>query len=517
MIRRLLCLFLAVCCWGSCRRPSQEVEPNDDAAHANPLSPNGSIEGTISSPDDVDWYKITIPRDSGILNLHVTGIKTADFVLSFRDKDLQELKRIDETGVGGDEEALDLGVTRGEYYVVLSNKNPKADNPTQKYLLSASLESDAGREREPNDTALTASPLVVNGVTRGHYYPTTNPLYLEGNKGEEDWFHLDADRPGNFILNLDLSGVPGVAPVLEVYDANDYKLKELSAGVGEGLSLKDFGVHAPQKLLFRLHTRGQRMGNPDVFYEILTELLPDNGATESEPNDQRQDATPFVKDAITGFIAPAGDVDWFRINPATGTKQILRADLSAVPGMDLVLRVADELGKPLVRVDNAGMEAPESLTGLGLSNATYYLIVSEKTGKLSDTRHAYTLTKSLTPWQPGLEWEPNDTPETAQAVKVGESVDGYLAPKGDVDFYEFNVYQKSSILIDLTGLLNVRWSVELFNQDGRSIQSLAAAKPGEGVAFERVLETGTYQLKLEGTDPSQNNVRDKYTLRIRAR
>ena len=138
MSRRFLCLFLAVCCWGSCRRPSQEVEPNDDAAHANPLSPNGSIEGTISSPDDVDWYKITIPRDSGILNLHVTGIKTADFVLSFRDKDLQELKRIDETGVGGDEEALDLGVTRGEYYVVLSNKNPKADNPTQKYLLSVS-------------------------------------------------------------------------------------------------------------------------------------------------------------------------------------------------------------------------------------------------------------------------------------------------------------------------------------------------------------------------------------------
>ena len=259
------------------------------------------------------------------------------------------------------------------------------------------------------------------------------------------------------------------------------------------------------------------MGNPDVFYEILTELLPDNGTTESEPNDQRQDATPFARDAITGFIAPAGDADWFRINPSTGTKQILRADLSAVPGMDLVLTVADELGRPIVRVDNAGVEAPQSLTGLGLSNAMYYLIVSEKTGKLSDTRHSYTLTKSFVPWQPGLEWEPNDTPATAQTIKVGESVDGYLAPKGDVDFYEFNVYQKSSVLIEVTGLINVRWKAELFDQDGRSLQVLTAAKPGEGISFERALTPGTYQLKLQGTDPGQNNVRDKYTLRIRAR
>jgi hypothetical protein len=322
------------------------------------------MEGTISSANDADWYKISIPRDSGILNLHVTGIRSVDFVLSFLDKDLKELKRIDEAGVGGDEEALDLGVTRGDYYVVLSNKNPQADNPAQKYLLKATLESDIGREREPNDTALTSSLLVANGVTRGHYHPTVNSLYQEGGQGEEDWFHLDANQPGDFILNLDLSGVPQVAPVLEVYDANEYKLKEMSAGAGEGLSLKDFGVHAPAKLLFRLRTRGGRMGNPDVFYEILTQLLPDTGATESEPNDQRSDATPFTQDSITGFIAPAGDVDWYKITPATGTKQILRADLSPILGMDLVLTVADEMGKPLVRIDNSGVEAPEILTGL---------------------------------------------------------------------------------------------------------------------------------------------------------
>lgn len=518
MTRRILPFVLGAALFAACSPTVQEHEPNNDFAHANPLPPNGRVEGAISSPDDVDWYQVTIGRESGVLNLHVGGIREVDFVISFRNRDRLELKRIDETGVGGDEQALDLGVTRGEYYVVLSNKNPRANNPAQKYVLSAKLESSAARELEPNDTPLTASRLEVNGVTRGHYYPTTNLLAQDLDQAEEDWFRIQVDRAGVFALSLDLSGVPNVDPDMEVYDLNGYKLKEVGGGgVGEGARLKDFGIRAPAQYFLRLRTRGRRMGNPEVGYEILSELRPYDGRTELEPNDQRTDATPFDRDWLTGHVAPAGDVDWYRVNAATGPKQILRAELSALPGLDLVLTVSDDLGAPLLVVDNGGKENPEVLTGIGAANATYYLVVSEKTGKAADDRNAYTLAKTLLPWQPGLEWEPNDSTATAQAFKVGESVDGYLAPKGDVDFYEFNVYQKGTVVFELTGLINVRWSAELFDQDNRLSHSLTAAKTGEPLSCDRDLDPGTYWLKLQAADLNQNNVRDKYTLRLGVR
>ncbi len=518
MLWRILPILLGAAWFWACSPTVDEAEPNDDLAHASRLPANGRARGTIGRPDDVDWYKIAIGRDSGVLSLHVGGIRDVDFVLSFRGKDGRELKRIDETGVGGDELALDLGVQRGMYYAVLSNKNPKAANPTQKYVLSSKLESAAGRELEPNDSALTATPLEINSLTRGHYYPAMNLLSDPPGQADEDWFSLRSDRPGLYTLSLDLSAVPNVDPVLEIYDANNYKLKEISAGgVGQGLGFRDLGIRAPAQYFLRLRPRSRGMSNPDVFYELLNELRPYDGHTELEPNDQRADATPFEKDAVTGHIAPAGDVDWYRVNAATSPRQILRADLSSVPGMQLVLTVTDDLGQPLLVVDNGLKETPQVLTGIGLSNATYYLVVSEKTGRAANGRDAYALTKTLVPWQPGLEWEPNDSTATAQAVKIGESVDGYLAPAGDVDYYEFNVYQKGDILCELTGLLNVRWSAELFDQDNKPVLAQQAAKMGEPFRFDRELAAGTYWLKLQGADPGQNNVRDKYTLRLKAR
>ena len=259
------------------------------------------------------------------------------------------------------------------------------------------------------------------------------------------------------------------------------------------------------------------MCSSDVFYELLSELRPYDGRTELEPNDQRDDATPFERDSLTGHIAPAGDADWYRVNADVSTRTILRADLSALPGLDLILTVTDELGQPLLVMDNGMKETPEVLTGIGMTNSTYYLVVTEKTGKAADIRNTYTLTKTLVPWQPGLEWEPNDSTATAQALKVGESVDGYLAPKGDVDFFEFNVYQKGTMVFDLTGVINVRWSAELYDQDNRVLASQLAAKMAEPLSFDKELDPGTYWLRLKGTDPGQNNVRDKYTLRLKAR
>src|SRR5581483_7953802 len=149
------------------------------------------------------------------------------------------------------------------------------NNPGQPYRLTTTFESPAGREREPNDGATSATRLEPGTPMRGHYFPSTNLLAEDGQ--EEDWFRIPVDKPGLQILNIDISEVPNVDAVAEVYDANGYKVREADAGgVGEPESIRNFGVRGPSEYKLRLRAKG-RAANPDVPYQIVTELLPYQG------------------------------------------------------------------------------------------------------------------------------------------------------------------------------------------------------------------------------------------------
>ncbi|MBI3549990.1 MAG: hypothetical protein HY078_13210 [Elusimicrobia bacterium] len=496
-------------------RALTEREPNDHFTEANEVRGGARVKGKLGSAADVDVYKIECDRERAVLSVRVGGIREADFVLSVADKERVELKRFDETGIGGDEEAVDVGLKRGTYFVTLSNKNPKANNPDQEYEISFKLDSADGREAEPNDRMLFANALVPGSVTRGHYFPTQNLLGDTTGQVDEDWFSISV-ATGLFVLNLQVSEVPKVQPVLEIYDANAYKIKELAAlDPGEGISVKGLGLKGPAQYFLRLFPRKPRTGTADVAYEILPELVPWRGEGEFEPNDQRLDATPFDRASIQGTINPKGDADWYRVYVDTSAKQYLVAGVTAVPGLDLQLELADELGGSIAKADNGGKEQPELLTGFGVSQGTYYLVVSERTGRGADGRHPYTLSKSIVAWQPGLEYELNNSSRTAQRLEVGSSVDGYIAPKGDVDWYDFNVYQKGKLVVDVTGVVNVQLIATLYDQEFNELGAKASQRSGDSLSLTKDIDRGTFAVRVQAADGAQNNVRDKYTLRVR--
>lgn len=503
--------FLAAC------GPRAEKEPNDDFGSATGVRA-GAVEGTIARPDDADFYKIEVKSEGQVLTASLGGIRGVDFVVSVFGPDRRELKRFDETATGGDEPVLDVGVGRGPHYVVVSNKDPQGANLEQKYSLELKLWKGTGREREPNDFPQAASPLELPGVTRGHHYPGRNLLSGDTDYLEADWYLMDARQNGLYLLNIELTEAAKVDPVLEIYDLNGYRIKEAdSGGTGEGESLRGFGVRGPVQYLLRVRPKAPGSANALAAYEILTELLPYGGKSEFEPNDQRQDATPFGQDAMSALLSPAGDEDWYRIEVPDDLKQVLRLNLSGPEGLDLVLELRDGFGAPLLVMDDSGRGRPEVLTGIGVAKGVYYLVVREKSGRREDGRTPYALTRTLTPHQPGLEYEVNDSTASAQAISVGDGVDGYLAPKGDRDYYQFNVYNRGPVLFEIAGVLNVGLSAALLDQDYEELGSWNAAKAGEALSFEASLDKGTYFLRLSAADPEQNNVRDKYSLRLKAR
>ncbi len=506
-----LCLFAAGCGRGL------EQEPNDHFTQATPIGDKKIIEGTLRTADDIDVFRLDSSRSDQTLSLHIGGIRNIDFVLSVQNAERRELKRFDETGLGGDERAFDIGLQKAVYYIVVSNKHKEGGNPKQRYTLKLEYAPAHGRESEPNDRALQAGSITPGGVVTGHYYPSRNLLAEENEFLEEDWFRISVHQDGMYLLNVDVSEVPKVDAVLEIYGPNAYKIKEIDAGgVGEAEVLRGFGIRGPVHYYLRLRSKSKHAANAFIPYQILTELIPYRGTREFEANDQRLEATPFARDSIQGTIAPAGDVDWYKISIESDKRSLLSAQVSGVAGLDLTLQVCDEIGRPLRTIDNRGKEHPETLTGIGVSGGDYYLVVAEKSGKRSDARSGYTLTHGVVDYPEGLEFELNDSSGSAQVIEVGRSIDGYIAPKGDQDYYSFNVYQESEIVLEATGVLNVELELELFDQDGESVGAQTGERPGEPVRLVRTIEIGTYTARLKAASPEHNNIRDKYTFRIRA-
>jgi subtilisin family serine protease len=50
-----------------------ESEPNDDATHANALTPGSYVVGTVTTPDVRDWYSVTVPA-AGIYTFETSGV-----------------------------------------------------------------------------------------------------------------------------------------------------------------------------------------------------------------------------------------------------------------------------------------------------------------------------------------------------------------------------------------------------------------------------------------------------------
>jgi hypothetical protein len=60
---------------------SSEFEPNDDLAHATPLTSDGYREGFLSAKGDLDCFKLETPGPS-LAKVTVTGVEKIDLVLS---------------------------------------------------------------------------------------------------------------------------------------------------------------------------------------------------------------------------------------------------------------------------------------------------------------------------------------------------------------------------------------------------------------------------------------------------
>ena len=424
-MRKLAALLLVV----ACRKPTPpaapvdasgpapapvlaEQEPNDDAAHATELTPGKPMQGTFSSAQDQDWYRLALPPAQPGMSLRVEvkpaaaveirgmsdGALLATLPSGFA-RDLSvRLAEHPDTGVPGadvpdsgvpdagisdagipdagsddagvsdagaeDAGAQDAGPAPSGYYLVVK---PRRGAPLAPYTLTASLESGpADLEQEPNDDAQHATPLQSSAT--GYLSPP----------GDLDWYRLHAD--GGSVLYAQVS--PGAE--LAILNANK--------AIGRGEIVPSLGL--PEGDSFVVVRAAADAGASEEPYKLSVTLSPDDGTLDREPNNDLASAqTVTVPATVKGYIWPRKDVDFYRFHIPAGHAPV-SFTLSLVRGVDLGLRLYELHGassEVIGSSDSTRGEGEERLLSVPLKEGDFAVEVFSPRNKDASATDAYTL------------------------------------------------------------------------------------------------------------------------------
>ena len=346
---------------GKLAAPTEEIEPNASEAEATPAPPGHVLRGTLDGEADVDVYKVTAPA-AGQLRAMLTGIEGVDLILELRDAAGTVLAKSDRGPARTVEGVPGYGVLPGDYFVVVKEfVKPRPKPKKSKKKKGAKAAPDAGvegrigpspvyeltvelldapvalHEVEPNDDPGTAVEVLLADTVRGWI----------GWSGDVDLWKLSLEGVAEqYAIDLDVSGVDGLALDVEVLDAGGERILGRAGGKGASVAIRGLvpvgGAAAPPWHYVRI---AADRSNPEATYELRFTARLREPDEEAEPNDDAERATSLSTEVTQAGAMRAtwasGDVDVFRLEPQV-EPQLLDVTIEPPSGVDL----AFELGAP---------------------------------------------------------------------------------------------------------------------------------------------------------------------------
>jgi hypothetical protein len=160
-----------------------------------------------------------------------------------------------------------------------------------------------------------------------------------------------------------------------------------------------------------------------------------------EPNNDKASATTLSA-SVQGYVSFLGDQDWYKIS-VPGAKKIMTIDLTAAQGpVDLRYSLYKSDGSTLINsgVNPQGASAATAIKDVlaVAESGDYYLMVKDEGDDESSLTEAYTLSISLQD-NPDKEEPENNSHDGAVVLTSGTAVHGYIATRGDQDWYKIDV------------------------------------------------------------------------------
>ncbi len=488
----IVILFHAI----SCKESSlDEVEPNDSLSTATEIELNARVKGFIGTRNDRDYYRIDI-IEPAVIDIVLSPVKGVNHSLKIWHRKGGRgilIKEIDDLRKSSPERMCNLYCEKGIYFISVQHgvrDIPKPNRETPYFITIQSREPSENEEREVNDRSELSNPITFHTKVYGYYSPAYNRLSedRETPLREEDWFSLDIDldRSNRIIIDIEVSGVPGVNAMLCLYDGERELISESDTnGINEGESLKGIGIADPGRYYIVVTSRNFNSNN-DVPYELAITRREYEPTLEMEPNDASEKANVITENYIRGSIVTPDDVDYF-LYRVQGDYTLHRIEVEPPPQVNIAVTVYNAHRKMLFEVDNGSSDQKEVLPDAIISEDFYVKISTAD--RSFDKQNMYLLSITSQHFIEGFEREPNDSKKNATRITI-PTIFGYTSRRGDVDYYALSYERRTRCTFTVTGIAGGELSVSVTDPLGYIVKTISVVGKQRKLFSEMIDEKG---------------------------
>lgn len=246
---------------------ADSFEPDNDIAHAQPITTGQPQQHTFCSRLDVDWSRFE--ATTGITYWIETQYNNPDGFTTlqlYADDGSTILADSYATGPNGAKQLKWQAPTAGTFY--LRTTHSSVTTPTETYVLQilpmdgptpVSSNEPCVDDYEPNNTWMQAQAI---DMTSGYYFQEQAFCIA----GDEDWFHIDASAGIPYIFQTTESSAY-VDPIIEVYDSNNL-LVASNDDTSRFDSEVQFIPEVSGSYFVKIHHANPSWGDPSFTYNI---------------------------------------------------------------------------------------------------------------------------------------------------------------------------------------------------------------------------------------------------------
>lgn len=230
-----------------------------------------------------------------------------------------------------------------------------------------------------------------------------------------------------------------------------------------------------------------------------------------------------IGEATEGYICPKGDEDWYAFSvdqerSILGVSLKMKRKLTDVKPTFQVHAVEEDgsLGE-VVANPGSSMAEREVQADFCLDRGDYKMVVRDRGNDDTDLRTAYEL--KLTTEENPDDAEPNDSREESIALQPEEPTTGYIACRGDVDWYKFDVPDGQIFRFHLEAEkpdYQPKATVYRGENDEALVEVANEASPRKATALRRyvvVPNAGTYYIAVSDDDGEDADASVPYEIR----
>ena len=463
------------------------VYADDTPGAASALAVNTSSSGALASPDDVDWWVVTIPSD-GSLFIETNSDQTLDIDLHMYDNIGTNQIASYDISVGARETTHKNNLAIGTYYIRATRYSGSGSYTISCTYTASSLNNDS----EINDTpeqALTISP---NSSTQGHF-----GYYYNGYTDGYDWYKVTIPSDGKVIFRTTSDATGDIdLHMFDMNGTNQIASYDTSVGIHEATHKNN--LKAGTYYLRLTAYSGYGSYSLECVFEAIDKT------NDPEANDEVTQALAINSNStVTGHLGYYNNnetdiYDWYKVTTNHDGKLFITTNSSET--LDIDLYMYDQNGTNQVAGYDISTGSKETTHKDNLGAGTYFIKVYGYSGYGS-----YELICEFTPQPLANDIEPNNEYATAKLINIEQVYTGHIAYyfEGVTDYYDYFTFNLNSsidtLFVRMESDTTTDTDIYLYDAAQNSVASSAAGGWGLSELIVKLAPAlGAYYLKIYG-------------------